>query len=108
MDLTRENRWEAIAVALYLAQDYLESVLALGDSCKAVVYTDGPRLPSLRDDSNTKLNHGSLERCGRVYNGGYASISTGFIFWVSVLDNLEHDEPRIRSLVAKILGSSGH
>merc|ERR1719343_50083 len=97
MDLIRENRWEAIAVGLYLAQDYLESVLATKDSCKAVVYTDGPRLPSLRDDSNTEVNHGSLDDDAKEYIMGE--------MLASVLDHLEHDEPRIRSLVAKILGS---
>jgi len=99
MDLIREkSRWETIAVGLYLVQEYLESALTLEDSSRAVVYTDGPRLPSLRDENKSNVNHdGSLDEDVKEYIMGE--------MLVSILDNLEHDEPRIRSLVAMILGS---
>lgn len=98
--IKEESRWEAVAVGLYLAQEYLESILALEDINKGEVYTDGPRLPSLREDSNVNNNNSNYHKLDEETK---EYIMEGMLR--SVLSNLEHDEPRIRSLVAKILGS---
>ena len=90
-------RWEPLAVGLYVATEVLQRNVA-EIAAKKTTYMEGPRLPEttetdadkpLRIDVLDKEN--ALQLC-RILHG-------------LALEHMEHDEPRVRTLVAKNVGS---
>lgn len=94
-----QERWEGLAVGLLLAtQILIESAAA--DSQKAV-YIDGPRVPEEK-----KTNDGNRLACvsGDLYSPQQISQIATLLHEAS-LKHLEHNEPRIRTFVARAVGA---
>ena len=119
-------RWEPLAVGFHLAAAYLEHLVSIQSRARhehePQVYMDGPRVPSL-------VSHVKHEEEGDVdidvhvgigiHVAGSAAASNrpeetkeemddlqSFCQTVQAmcLRHLEHDEPRVRTLVAKVVG----
>jgi hypothetical protein len=88
-------RWEPLAVGLYIATEALNHLVEEDDTKK--VYMEGPRVPSMTPSEKSTFylpalsQEESLELCQTLH--------------VVALKNLEHDEPRVRTLVAKCVGA---
>lgn len=92
-----EERWEGLAVGLLLATQILVQAAA-DQNAMAAVYIDGPRVPDERktEESKSAGNRDlSAEQLSQVAT------------WLhqSSLKNLEHNEPRVRTFVAKAVGA---
>lgn len=106
--LGASNRWEALAVGLYLATERLETWSSSspspnnedGANIGSLVYPEGPRVPECaktfdwkKKASSTSLfsdENDLVEFCRRLS--------------VVCVEQLEHSEPRVRTLVARFVG----
>ena len=94
--LSQGDRWEPLAVGLCLAVDCIEShATDLADEDRGV-YADGPRIPEM---------HAS-EAASSVQS---ITAESPIFLLLDVLpsiihENIEHSEPRVRSLIAKVVG----
>jgi hypothetical protein len=93
------DRWEGLAVGLLLATQILIEAAA-ADSHKAV-YIDGPRVPEEK-----KTNDVDRLACasGDLYSPQQISQIATMLHEAS-LKHLEHNEPRIRTFVARAVGA---
>jgi hypothetical protein len=94
------DRWEGLAVGLLLATQILVEAAA-ADSNQAVVYIDGPRVPEEK-----KTNEGNHLSCtsSALYSPQQISQIATLLHEAS-LKHLEHNEPRIRTFVARAVGA---
>jgi hypothetical protein len=101
------SRWEPLAVGLYVATEALTQhgkALAASSSSSSTpdaapsVYLEGPRVPSTRDEGTP------LESVVPVLDTNQALVLCQTLHDVA-LRHLEHDEPRVRTLVAKAVGA---
>ena len=111
-------RWEPLAVGLHLTATYLQNATSFycnnNGSNQNVVYMDGPRVPSIAP-SQTPSPSSPHESKDDDINGTSTSSNTANIdenqllqfsqFIMTICQtHLEHNEPRVRSLVAKVVG----
>jgi hypothetical protein len=118
-------RWEPLAVGFHLSAVYLEHLVSVNTQSLArpddepKVYMDGPRVPSLvthaaKDGVKISNPAGSSEpeattlnqkECSPMETSDLQSLKN-FCQRVQgmCLRHLEHDEPRVRTLVAKVVG----
>jgi hypothetical protein len=92
-------RWEPLAVGLYVATEALYQNVqeeASGDE-KTTVYMEGPRVPSMVPSAKSTFQLPTLSR--------EESLLLCHTLHSVALKNLEHDEPRVRTLVAKSVGA---
>jgi len=96
-------RWEPLAVGLYIATEVLQQTIQ-DDTEKdaernqaSTVYMEGPRVPStiLTQEVTARLPPLSLEE----------SLELCQVLHTISMKHLEHDEPRVRTLVAKSVGA---
>lgn len=88
--LEKSERWEILAVGVYLCTDLLKNYAQ-----SSLIYVDGPRVPTTIEgkiDEVSPLSH-DLALC----------ISRALL--KTSAKNLEHKEPRVRTLVAKAVGA---
>jgi hypothetical protein len=85
------DRWEPLAVGLYNATALLES------SSAAAVYMEGPRVP-ITTAAATASTHSVLMTSSQV-------LDLCRCLHAACLLNIEHAEPRVRTLVAKCIGA---
>ena len=95
-------RWEPLAVGFHLTASYLHHITAVyyNDASKTSdVYMDGPRVPSMDVDKQSTVD----EKLAVKFDE--AKIVPFCEFIMSLCQaHLEHKEPRVRSLVAKVVG----
>ena len=87
------TRWEGLAVGLLLATEVMVDACAVE---KAPVYMEGPRVPDeKKTDSASPTRNFDSDQLSQVAT------------WLheTSLKNLEHDEPRVRTFVAKAVGA---
>jgi len=93
-----QDRWEGLAVGLLLGTEIL--VKAAAAQSGREVYIDGPRVPAEEKkiaeagDAITSLKY-TVEQISRLAT----------LLYEATLKNLEHSEPRIRTLVARAVGA---
>ena len=91
--VSKDVRWEPLAVGLYLATELLKKQAAAHEN----VYLEGPRLPnmqpgtSISSEADFELPTLSADETWSICQSLHASAMT----------HLEHAEPRVRTLVAK-------
>eukprot|EP00547_Thalassionema_nitzschioides_P008795 CAMPEP_0194227694 /NCGR_PEP_ID=MMETSP0156-20130528/42990_1 /TAXON_ID=33649 /ORGANISM="Thalassionema nitzschioides, Strain L26-B" /LENGTH=735 /DNA_ID=CAMNT_0038960187 /DNA_START=82 /DNA_END=2289 /DNA_ORIENTATION=- len=88
--LEKSERWEILAVGVYLCTDLLTNY-----SRSSTIYVDGPRVPTTISGENAAVSSLSHDLA--------MAISRALLDTSS--KNLEHKEPRIRTLVAKAVGA---
>jgi hypothetical protein len=128
-DETNENavhtkkrlRWEPLAVGFHLTASFLQRATAFYHKSNAsdddddrgdesAVYMDGPRVPTIADGQDDYGQHNSnnnnINEVGNLLlaidEDQLRSFSETIISMCQT--HLEHDEPRVRSLVAKVVG----
>lgn len=86
------DRWESLAVGLYLGTDLLLKHVQSGET----IYVDGPRVPDMTEKKeeapSSNLSHDQV-------------LALGNALLHSATMHLEHKEPRVRTLVAKAVGA---
>jgi len=111
-----EGRWEPLAVGLLLTAEYLDFLSRSNDLKDEdggdVVYVDGPRKPLLKstlleNETNGKSLNASPSPSHLPDEWIHAAATTfcKFVLCDLCRQNLEHDEPRVRTLVARVIGS---
>jgi hypothetical protein len=99
-------RWEPLAVGFHLTASYLQHVIALyqNDASKTSdVYMDGPRVPTMDADTTANANTNTNMTTGDKIEESEIVPFCEFIMTLCQT-HLEHKEPRVRSLVAKVVG----
>ena len=99
------DRWEPLAVGLHLTSFYLEKLSssyvkehASGEGGDGnVVFMDGPRVPSISDNSQESSNLPM-----KIEDEALESFSETVTSMCHL--HLEHNEPRVRTLLAKVVG----
>lgn len=89
-------RWEPLAVGLCIAEQVLSH--QLGDENGRKIYMEGPRLPAMIDSEakdRFQLPRLTTEQALELVESLHAI----------AMDNIEHSEPRVRTLVAKAVGA---
>lgn len=88
--LQEGDRWEPLAVGLYLATNLCSKSGKSGTG----IYVEGPRVPLTAGDdaSDMQVSHEELLELGKA-------------LLASSMNHLEHKEPRVRTLVAKAVGA---
>jgi len=114
-------RWEALAVAFHLTAAYLQELTALHSppSGHTEVYMDGPRVPTIikemdEEEMITAAGTENIKEEVVTFPSSSASAAAAISddqlisFCTLVIQlchtHLEHKEPRVRSLVAKVVG----
>lgn len=95
-----DKRWEGLAVGLFLGTEMLVEAGAVNDdkaaTSSSVVYIDGPRVPNAKQMTDNKIQHSfSAEQLSQVATTLYEAS----------LKHLEHNEPRVRTFVARAVGA---
>ena len=88
------QRWEGLAVGVYLTTDLLLQHLDGAET----IYIDGPRAPTVREIENYRATK-ALD----VTGADLLRLSQPLLLAATL--HLEHSEPRIRTLVAKAVGA---
>ena len=108
------NRWEALAVGLHLSIDYLSEIAKYknndNQSNYDALYTDGPRIPEMCDNqSNQNQNQNQNANASSHIQDLHLSQLLPFCQFLTntCVDQLEHSEPRVRTMVAKLVGAHG-
>lgn len=95
-------RWEPLAVGFHLTASFLQHATALyrsDDSSTSDIYMEGPRVPTV-DQENKADEDGTQDM--RIDE---AEIVPFCEFVMAMCQrHLEHNEPRVRTLVAKVVG----
>lgn len=111
-----EMRWEALAVGLYCGTELLEmqmpvtaaqntssssssSSAAPAEPSGPSVYMDGPRMPS------STAADGVVGTAKKIELSLDQTMQLSTTIFETAMENLEHTEPRIRTLVAKAVGA---
>lgn len=107
-------RWEPLAVGLHLADAFLHSASShyrqtMGkDIQNTTVYMDGPRVPTIAPQAQSSNDKSRITKSGS--NDAVTNIDEDQLTLFSKMimamcqTHLEHNEPRVRSLVAKVVG----
>mmetsp|Transcript_8170 Transcript_8170/g.9501 ORF Transcript_8170/g.9501 Transcript_8170/m.9501 type:complete len:796 (-) Transcript_8170:91-2478(-) len=95
-----EERWESLAVGKLLATEILTKAAVVSHSGNTAVYIDGPRVP----DEEKKTDKVEDTITSRFYTNEQVS-QLATLLYESTLKHLEHNEPRIRTLVARAVGA---
>ena len=95
-----KERWEGLAVGLLLATDILIEAAASQQRKAKAVYIDGPRVPEEKKTDDTT----GIAVTSRPYSTEQVS-QMATLLYESTLKHLEHNEPRIRTFVAKAVGA---
>ena len=108
-DEHKRPRWEPLAVGLHLTASYLQYVISFyqNDASKTTdVYMDGPRVPTMDVTINAnKTTSGAPLESVRKMNMDRSQIVPFCEVLMGLCEtHLEHNEPRVRSLVAKVVG----
>ena len=105
-----DARWEGLAVGLLLATHILIQA-AVDQNALAAVYIDGPRVPeehkhsSSEDDSKSMSADADADTAdARHWTSDQLSQVATWLHEAS-LKHLEHNEPRVRTFVAKAVGA---
>lgn len=93
-----DERWEGLAVGLMLATDVLLQA-TVDQQQAAIVYIDGPRVPEEK-----KTKEGATAALARDFTPDQLSEVATWLHQAS-LKHLEHNEPRVRTFVAKAVGA---
>lgn len=97
-----EDRWEGLAVGLLLATEILiEASAAQQQQQQRKVYIDGPRVPQ---ENKAATAGSSIAVASRPYTTEQIS-DMATLLHKAALKHLEHNEPRIRTFVAKAVGA---
>ena len=108
---TKETlRWEPLAVGFHLTISYLQSATAFYQNGKSDgeddVYMDGPRVPktdtTVTSNSTSSTTTANTDTITVIDEDQLSSFSQ--IIMTMCQTHLEHNEPRVRSLVAKVVG----
>jgi hypothetical protein len=101
-----DQRWEGLAVGLLLATDILLEATAVQQRKAAAkaVYIDGPRVPEEKKTSSGDDNEYMIDVTSRSYSTEQIS-QMATLLYETTLKHLEHNEPRIRTFVAKAVGA---
>lgn len=102
-------RWEGLAVGLFLATELLQHRL----DNKLPIYVDGPRVPSIKDDtaapSEMSSNTVNIPPLSVLSAASFLSLDDLMKICKTLMAacsrHLEHTEPRVRTLVAKGIGA---
>jgi hypothetical protein len=126
-------RWEPLAVGFYLTASFLQSATTFyqnqkgggaqldgnenGDTTAVVVddvYMDGPRVPNMAKNSSTNVDTNDNGITSDSLTGASTTIDVDIdedqlssfsqLVMSMCQTHLEHNEPRVRSLVAKVVG----
>jgi hypothetical protein len=96
-----KDRWEGLAVGLLLATEILvEASVAQQEKAKPV-YIDGPRVP---EETKSGGIAGDIAVTSRSYSTEQVS-TMATLLYEATSKHLEHNEPRIRTFVAKAVGA---
>jgi hypothetical protein len=98
-------RWEPLAVGLYLTASFLQHATALyrsDDSSTSDIYMEGPRVPTV-DKENKADEDGAQDMAGKSIDEVKIVPFCEFVM-AMCQRHLEHNEPRVRTLVAKVVG----
>jgi hypothetical protein len=107
-------RWESLAVGLRLVVDYLDRRTGELRPHEVGVYADGPRIPEISTDHHHHRNHPLPPGKGGQHTTDGTTVAidaTSAVFDLmsslpAIVDaNVEHPEPRVRSLVARTVGA---
>lgn len=103
------DRWESLAVGMHLSIEYLSNVVkhASNDSNKSsstAIYPDGPRIPEIIDTPSIAPSPQSKENTEANVTQLIKFCQT---LTHAVVGQLEHLEPRVRTLIAKAVGAHG-
>lgn len=97
--LQQEDRWEPLAVGLYVATSVLES----HTSDRGAVYAEGPRVPATSETTATSASASAEKTSIQLSQEQLVQLSRALLG--TCKSNLEHNEPRVRTLVAKAVGA---
>jgi len=114
------ERWEPLAVGLFVATEILKSkLLQMGSTAEApadaapvsqAVYMEGPRVPTTVDVADETVAKGQVASRRTDKSVIFPSLTFDqtlklckTLHYVS-MQNIEHSEPRVRTLVAKAVG----
>eukprot|EP00587_Corethron_hystrix_P012514 CAMPEP_0113322054 /NCGR_PEP_ID=MMETSP0010_2-20120614/15339_1 /TAXON_ID=216773 ORGANISM="Corethron hystrix, Strain 308" /NCGR_SAMPLE_ID=MMETSP0010_2 /ASSEMBLY_ACC=CAM_ASM_000155 /LENGTH=181 /DNA_ID=CAMNT_0000180405 /DNA_START=70 /DNA_END=612 /DNA_ORIENTATION=+ /assembly_acc=CAM_ASM_000155 len=92
------KRWEILSVGLVLADEHLVRFLRPVPGTTAP-YADGPRVPDLIADGTSEYAPPSPE----ALRSAATFLEESMV--PALLANAEHDEPRVRTLVARAMGT---
>jgi len=103
-----DNRWESLAVGLYLGECHLEEMTNdIWDNSNAkknkIVYVDGPRVPSIVDEEEKASSPAIAKKKSASPEESTAQFCNELLQTCKI--HLQHSEPRVRTLVAKTVGS---
>jgi hypothetical protein len=96
-----EDRWEGLAVGLLLATEILVEDSAVQQKKIKPVYIDGPRVP---EETKSGSISGFIAVTSRSYSTEQLS-AIATLLYEATSKHLEHNEPRIRTFVAKAVGA---
>ena len=104
-----DPRWEPLAVGFYLTSSYLQHATALyrnDDSNISDVYMEGPRVPTVDPAVVQKKVNVEGMQVSSPEDGIVESDIVPFCEFIMAMchGHLEHNEPRVRTLVAKVVG----
>jgi len=110
-----QARWEPLAVGFQLTSTFLQRIIAFyqqkEESNNDEVYMDGPRVPTIQSLSSNKSNNDTKNQISQAkvddvttLLGENELVSFSEIVMKMCQMHLEHNEPRVRSLVAKVVG----
>jgi len=107
-DDNQNPRWEPLAVGFHLTASYLQHVIALykkegNASLASDVYMDGPRVPTV-DGSTAQTTAAVTAKAVGDYIDELEIVPFCEFIMEHCQKHLEHKEPRVRSLVAKVVG----
>ena len=100
-----KERWEGLAVGLLLATEILVEAGAAQQKKAKPVYIDGPRVPEETKSGGGNVDGGGgIALTSRSYSTKQVS-DMATLLYEATLKHLEHNEPRIRTFVAKAVGA---
>lgn len=97
-------RWEPLAVGFHMSDAYLQhAIKSIAEGADGEIYMEGPRVPIVNEDqiSDTKKDVETV--IDAVFDESQIVPFCKHIMSMCQF-HLEHDEPRVRSLVAKVVG----
>jgi hypothetical protein len=107
------DRWEPLAVALYLAtqileDDWQQQAQAQAPTQQAQVYMEGPRVPTMHTSTEAG-SHPNKRQSSYVFQALSLPQRLALCTWLhtAAMGHLEHREPRVRTLVAKAVAVYG-
>ena len=108
----KDVRWEPLAVGMLLVSHWLErhirvllqtSGQTVDDSVQSAVYADGPRQPCLIASTEGAENKDAI--VDGKENAEHCNVNFCRRIVIICQQHLEHDEPRVRTLIARVIGA---